>query len=66
MAAEHGRDGLPVETETEQLIRETEEALANTRRFLDELDASNTPAHEQIGRFAEDLRLKIARLRDAV
>lgn len=63
MTVEQGVDGLRGGTEADQLIREIEEALANTRRFLDELDGSGTAAHEQIGRFAEDLELKIARLR---
>ena len=48
--------------ENERLIRQTAEALAYARLFLDQLEASNTAAREQIGRFIEDLKLRIAHL----
>ena len=49
--------------ENERLIRQTEEALAYARLFLDQLEASNTAAREQIGKFVEDLKLRIVRLK---
>jgi hypothetical protein len=49
--------------EIERLIRQTEVALAYSRLFLDQLEASNTAAREQIGRFVEDLKLRIVRLK---
>ncbi|HEX6280313.1 MAG TPA: hypothetical protein VFZ49_09920 [Pyrinomonadaceae bacterium] len=47
----------------ERVILQAEEALANTRRFLKSLSGSDTPAHKQIGSFAEDLERRIAQLR---
>ena len=49
--------------EIERLIRQTEVALAYSRLFLDQLEASNTAAREQIGKFVEDLKLRIVRLK---
>ena len=49
--------------ENERLIRQSEEALAYSRLFLDQLEASNTAAREQIGGFIEDLKLRIVRLK---
>jgi MoxR-like ATPase len=50
------------EEEAERCIRRTEEALVNTRNFLDELEGRDTPAHEQIEAFAADLERRIAKL----
>jgi hypothetical protein len=51
------------ERKLDLLIEQTEEALVNTRRFLDQLDPSNSAAKEEIGAFVEDLKLKIHRLK---
>lgn len=43
----------------ENKILELEKALANIRSFLDQLEGSDTPAHEHIGEFAEDLERRL-------
>lgn len=48
----------------DHLIEETEKALACTRKFLSELAGSGTPAHEQIGSFADEIERKLAGLMD--
>jgi len=64
MSSEQERDRSRRQSEVERLVQQTEEALVNTRHFLEELDASNTAAHEQIRMFANDLRRKLERLKD--
>ena len=46
----------------DRLIDEAEQALARTREFLSELAGSDTPAHKQIGSFADEIERKLARL----
>ena len=46
----------------DRLIEDTENALACTRKFLAELAGSDTPAHEQIGSFVDEIERKLARL----
>ena len=48
----------------ENKIGELEKALASTRSFLDQLDGSDTPAHEQIGGFVEELERRLNGLRN--
>ena len=65
-SGDHMSVGTKRDEEIERLIRQSEEALAYAHLFLDQLEASNTAAREQIGRFIEDLKLRIVRLKNEI